>query len=77
MGQTPPPVNKGMLRIGLLAGIVLSLVGVGSFLAIWFGMTSIAQTPRLLMAVCIPPLIIAVLLGGFVLFARRNLPQDD
>lgn len=65
--------NRRLTR-GLLLGIVLALLAVGLFIALWmaFGSAGLDTLPRLILALCIPPAVIAVLVGGFALLTRRR-----
>lgn len=51
---------------------VLVALGVSLFLVIYALAESLPSSSRLFMALCLPPLILAVLLGGAVLFLRRK-----
>jgi hypothetical protein len=55
-------------------GIVFVMValGVGLFLLVYALAESLPSSSRLFMALCLPPMILAVLFGGAVLFLRRG-----
>jgi hypothetical protein len=52
-------------------GVGLAVLGIVLFLVIYFGLGSIDALPRLLVAMCVPPLIIGVLIGGYALVTGR------
>ena len=67
----PKPPNLGR---GLIAGLVLAIVGVGLFILLWIGLGSLGfqQFPRLILSMCVPPAVIAVLIGAYVLIFRAR-----
>jgi hypothetical protein len=62
--------NSGQLTKALLSGGVLALVGVGLFLLIYFGLGDVPDSTRLFTALLVPPMVIAVLVGGYYLVRR-------
>ena len=54
------------------AGAVLGVLGIVLFIILWtsFGSAGMSQLPRLLLSMCIPPAVIAVIVGVYVLFFR-------
>lgn len=69
MGQTPPSTNQIFKVAGI--GFGLAVLGIGLFLALYFDLQSVEPLPRLLVSLCVPPLAIAVLVGGYALYTRR------
>lgn len=69
MGEAPGPLKKrGLSRAAVLGfGIVVSAVVL--FLIFWIGLsnTDMAPFPRVLISVCIPPAVIAALIGIYML----------
>jgi lipopolysaccharide export LptBFGC system permease protein LptF len=65
----PPKLGRG-----LIAGFVLAVVGVGLFALLWqaLGDLGFAQFPRLILAMCVPPALIAVLVGAYILIFRAR-----
>jgi hypothetical protein len=55
----------------LLIGLGLAALGIGLFLTLYFDLQTVDPLPRLLVAMCVPPLIIAVLVGGYALYTGR------
>jgi hypothetical protein len=55
-----------------MAGLGLAAVGILLFLLIYFGMGGVAALPRLLLALCIPPLLLAVGVGGYWLYTQSK-----
>ncbi|MCS6835208.1 MAG: hypothetical protein NZ750_04225 [Anaerolineae bacterium] len=50
---------------------VLAIGGIGAFLLIYALLDSVQPLMRLLLALCLPPLLIAAVLIGYLLFVRR------
>jgi lipopolysaccharide export LptBFGC system permease protein LptF len=74
MGNTPEPLNSAKLSRGLIAGAVLAVVGIGLFIALWviLGSMGVSNAARLLVSLCIPPAIIALILGGYILLRPKG-----
>jgi hypothetical protein len=64
--------NSGQLTKALIGGGVLALVGVGLFLLIYFGLGDMPDSTRLFTALLIPPVVIAVLVGGYYLMQKNQ-----
>lgn len=77
MGSSPNPPNQTFLirAVTILAPIV-AIVSIGLFLALYFGLENagVAPFPRLILALCAPPALLAAGLGiTIILFSgRRN-----
>jgi hypothetical protein len=73
MSDNQTPFDPKTLRRFLVAGAVLAVGGIILFVLLWLalGGAGVAQFPRLVLSMCIPPAIIALLLGGYFLFNRR------
>jgi hypothetical protein len=74
MSQSPNPLDKQSIsRIGI-AGAALGTLAVALFAGLWFGlgMTNLDVFPRLVIAICLPPAIMAALLGGYILVRRPS-----
>ncbi len=71
------PLNGNNMTRILIAGMLLAVVGVGSFVLIWgmMGSAGVANLPRLLVSMCIPPAIIALIMGVYILVTRSK--ADD
>ncbi len=75
MNQTPNPLNNGRLTRAAIAGVGLAALGIVLFVALWvlLGNAGMAQFPRLMVSLCVPPAIIALIIGVyFLLFQVRN-----
>ena len=72
--QPPAPIDRQRLGRGLIVGAALSIFGVGLFLVLYFGLlgANVASAPRLFISMCVPPAIIAVLIGVYVLWRRMK-----
>jgi hypothetical protein len=70
--MTQPPIEgKQLMRAGL-AGLILAGVGIGLFVLIWNAFSGLSDFPRLFAAICIPPAVIAAMLGVYMLVVRPN-----
>jgi hypothetical protein len=61
-----PPISRM-----IMAGFGLAAIGIVLFLALYFGLTGIDALPRLLLALCVPPLLLALGLGGYLIVSGR------
>jgi hypothetical protein len=74
MSNTPEPLNQTNLSRGLVAGALLAVLGIGLFIGLWviMGSMGVSNAARLLVSLCIPPAIIALIIGGYVLLRPRR-----
>lgn len=72
MSQSPEPINRRSLSRALIAGAALAVLGIALFIALWtiLGSQGADQAARLLLSLCIPPAVIAALLGAYFLLAQ-------
>ncbi|PJF31599.1 MAG: hypothetical protein CUN52_02725 [Phototrophicales bacterium] len=72
---TPPPQldTKTISRIGI-SGAILGAIIIGLFLLLWFvtGDMGMSSFPRLVISVCIPPTLIALIFGIYLLTTRPS-----
>lgn len=68
------PLNKENLSRASILGIGLGVSAILLFIALWFvlGSLGVEQIPRILIALCLPPAIIAGAIGGYMLLARPS-----
>jgi lipopolysaccharide export LptBFGC system permease protein LptF len=68
--------KKAFSRIGI-AGAGLAILGIIIFLILWIvlGNLGVDNFPRLITSLCIPPAVIAVLIGIYMLVARPGAPK--
>jgi hypothetical protein len=64
--------SKDYLSKASTLGVTLVIAGVVLFVVIWSLLDSagLEQIPRLLISLCLPPAIVAGLIGGYMLLAR-------
>lgn len=85
MSQTPNPLNAKNLSRATIVGVSLAVGGIVLFLVLWavLGSAGVDQVARLLLSLCIPPALMAALVGAYFLYAqpknppRQNLPEED
>ncbi len=65
-------MNTGQLTKALIGGGVLALAGVGLFLLIYIGLGDAPDSTRLFTALLVPPLVIALIVGGYYLVQKGN-----
>ena len=73
MGKTPGMDSKRLLR-GQVAVALLVVGGIGLFVLLWQGMgaAGVANAPRLLVSICLPPAIVAIIVGVYFLVFRAR-----
>ena len=78
MGKMPDAFETNRVLKFLSAGFALALFGIGVFLGMWvlLGEAGMADFPRMIMSFCLPPALIAAIIGLFMLFTRRRLDED-
>lgn len=67
-----PLQSKRLIRASVV-GVGLAIVGILAFIGLWMllGNAGMADAPRLFTSMCVPPLVIALILGGYALLRRR------
>ncbi len=78
MSNIPEPVKEGLSK-GSKIGAVLGVLAIILFIVLWIGLgqLGLAQAPRLFGAMCIPPAVIAGILGAYLLIVRPgDKPQQ-
>jgi hypothetical protein len=66
--------NNAVTKTVIFAGAGLAVVGIALFVGLWviLGNMEVAEFPRLILSLCIPPAIMALLLGGYILLVRPS-----
>lgn len=74
MGNTPNPMNRSTLSRAAIVGVVLAIGGILLFLGLWvvLGQMGTSAAPRLFVSLCIPPAVIGVIIGVYVLVFRSR-----
>lgn len=73
MGNTP--AGRPNLSKPLIMGAVLAVLGVVLFLVIYIALAESEAVIRLFVAMCVPPAVIASIIGVYVLVARPGSSQ--
>ncbi len=78
MSETPNPLNTQRLTRASIAGVILAVAGVIAFVILWIvlGNAGVDQFPRLIVSLCVPPALIAMLVGGYFLLIQPRSPRD-
>ncbi len=73
MSEQTPFDPKTVQRM-VFAGGILAVVAILLFVLLWviLGSAGVQQFQRLILSLCVPPAVIALLLGGYFLFSRRT-----
>lgn len=64
------PTDRQRLTRALIFGAVLSAAGVVLFLLLFFALSGVDNAARLFVSLCVPPAIIALIIGVYVLVKR-------
>jgi hypothetical protein len=74
MNQTPSPVNRKNLSRATLIGATLAIGGIILFLILWsvLGRTGMDAFARLILSLCVPPGLMAALIGGYFLLSQSR-----
>src|SRR5262245_1788156 len=74
MMNSPSPVNKQILSKASIVGAVLAVGGIILFVILYaaLGNTSVDAITRVLVSLCVPPALMAVLVGGYFFLTRSQ-----
>lgn len=73
MSETPQtPDSRQQLSRAAIAGAVLAVVGIVLFLVLYTALGGMDALPRLLISLCVPPAVMACVVGLFLLFTARR-----
>lgn len=74
MNQTPNPLNKNNLSRATFIAVGLSVGGIVLFFILWgiLGGTGMDAFARLILSLCIPPGLMAALVGGYFLLSQSR-----
>lgn len=74
MGDSPNPLNKNTLSRASVFGVALGAGAIVLFLILWVVLdgTGMATFQRLLLSMCVPPALIAALVGGYFLARSKD-----
>lgn len=74
MSNSPSPLNKQNLSRATMAGTAMAAGGIILFLILYAALSNagVDTLPRVLLALCVPPALMAVLVGGYFLLGRRG-----
>lgn len=73
MNNKPESLIPELLKNASVYGVALAVFGIIAFIILWvlLGSAGMNQTPRLFVALCVPPLLFAVIIGVIAL-AKHN-----
>jgi len=78
MSNSPSPLNGRNLTRAGIAGAVLAVLGIVLFIILWvvLGSFKMDAMPRLFASLCIPPAIIAGIMGVYILVRKPKVPAN-
>ncbi|MCA0453557.1 MAG: hypothetical protein LCI00_06255 [Chloroflexi bacterium] len=67
-------MNKNNLTRAGVAGALLAVFGIVLFIVLWvlLGSAQVASLPRLFTSLCVPPAVIAAIIGAYILIKRPH-----
>lgn len=74
MTNPDPKPFAGLGRASVF-GVGLSIFGIIAFLVLWFALSGLDSLPRLLTSLCVPPGLIAVIVGGYRVIKGGTSPN--
>ena len=77
MSQIPNPLNKQNLSKATLIAAVMAVGGIALFFVIWMALADLNQFARLMLAMCVPPGVMAALVGGYLLLVQPKRAAKD
>lgn len=69
-------MDSSRLAPALVIGAVLAAGGVGLFLLLWNIFSGMGELPRVVLSLCLPPAMMAVLVGGYFLARGGQKPTS-
>jgi hypothetical protein len=78
MNNIPGPIKQGLSKASVI-GAVLGVLAIVLFVILWvvLGQLGLEPLARLFGAICIPPAVIAGLMGAYILWARPGTPPKE
>lgn len=72
MTNPPSPVNRRNLTRASIVGVILAVLAIVLFIVLWLvlGSFNLDTMPRLFASLCIPPAVLAALIGTYILIRR-------
>ncbi len=70
--------NKVIVRM-VIAGGLVGILGIALFFGLWFFLGTITDSAfaRVVVSVCLPPIILATIFGVYYLVVRPGAPADE
>lgn len=72
MANSPAPMDSKRIMRASVFGVGLAVFGIIAFVVLWLGLSGLENAPRLFASLCVPPLLIAVIVGVYTLVSRRG-----
>lgn len=78
MNNIPGPVKQGLSKASVI-GAILGVFAIILFVILWtvLGQLGLESLPRLFGAMCIPPAIIAGLMGAYILLVKPGSSPEE
>lgn len=70
-------MDASRLMPALFIGVVLAGAGIALFLLLWNIFSGLGELPRIVLSLCIPPAVLGIGLGGYVLVRGGQKPVSS
>jgi len=77
-------VDNKLISKTVIGGLVIASAAIGLFFVLWFALVSLEPFLRLFLSVCVPPALMAAIIGVYILSTRHrtldstvSAPIDD
>lgn len=64
------PLNRQNLSRATLVAVVMAVGGIVLFIVLWVALASVESFARLMLSLCIPPGLMAAIVGGYLLLVQ-------
>lgn len=70
-------LNSKQISRTVLGGLIVAAVAIGLFLLLWSALSGLDSFVRLFLSVCIPPAVMAAIVGIFFIATRARADSDS
>ncbi len=76
MSDSPNPTsNRPYYRAGII-GALVGILAIILFLFLWLLLSDVETLPRLVIAVCVPPGVMTVIIGGYIMNTQAKKSKN-
>lgn len=69
-------MDNKLISKTVIAGLVIAGAAIGLFFVLWFALVSLEPFLRLFLSVCVPPALMAGVIGVYILSTRHRPPDS-